>query len=285
MKKVIAIVLAAGLVMSVVGCEDESTRYVEVDRTPAIPQGVYSITADEAVYIYWLPVREADLDFYRIWWSDEADGNYELVGTSDDESYVDDDVDNGTTYFYAVSAVDFDGNESDLSYETVFDTPRPEGFDVSVYDFNIDPDHAGFDLSAAQVIPYNAAAADFYIDWDDELLAFFINVSDENTDIQDMGYTQNFDEIGYAPSDGYSYVGWSEVIEGHTYIIWTRDDHFAKVRVTYADYDNLDNIIFDWGYQPSEGDLGRMELARPQHDEDYLRHDIKTKNIDIVKGQ
>ena len=49
--------------------------------------------------------------------------------STDASRYVDDDVRNGSTYFYAVSAYDYDGNESELSPEQVYDTPRPSGIE------------------------------------------------------------------------------------------------------------------------------------------------------------
>ena len=283
MKKILLISLAMLTLIALVGCDErEVIRYVEIDNDPATPQGVYSITADEAIYIYWLPVQDSDLDYYRIWYSSSADGVYEYIGTSADEAYVDYDVQNGVTYYYAVTAVDFAGHESELSYETIFDTPRPERFGQDLYDFNYFSSVSGFDLSAGAVVPDNSLAADIYIDYDVVLEAFFINVADAETDIQDMGFTEDFDEIGYAPSEGWSYVGWVEVIVGHTYIVWTSNDHFAKIRVTSADYTNFEYITFDWAYQTSTTDPGRMELSRPQHDENYLKHDIRTKEIKIV---
>ncbi len=284
MKKIILTSLALLVLIALVGCEERKViQYVEVDEDPARPQGVYSVTADEAVYIYWLQVQDNDLHHYRIWYSSSAAGVYENIGTSPDESYIDYDVYNGVTYYYAISAVDQAGNESELSYETVYDTPRPERYNQDLYENVNFASISGFNLSATgEVVPYNSVTADIYIDYDAGLEAFFINAADVDTDIQDMGYTEDFDEIGYAPSDGWSYVGWTEVIVGHTYIVWTRDDHFAKIRVTDADYTNFEYITFDWGYQTSTTDPGRMELSRPQHDENYLKQDIKTKEIKII---
>jgi len=284
MKKAILILLTLIPGILLFGCDDErEIVYVDEDNPPAPPQGVYTITADEEIYLFWLPVREADVDYYRVWWSDAADGTYEVFGTTENTEYVDTDVENGTTYYYAVTAVDLAGNESELSYENVFDTPRPEAYDQSISDFVNFPDVAGFDLSAGMVVPYNSAAADFYVDFDPSLNAFFLNVADTLTDIQDMGYTYDFDEITYAPEFGWSFVGWVEVIVGHTYVIWTRDDHFAKVRVTYADYDNSDNIIFDWAYQTSAVDPGRMELSRPQKNDYLLRHEFDTRQMQLIR--
>lgn len=286
MKKIMILLLVGTIFLAFVGCQDrqdrEVIRYVEIDEDPARPQGVYSITADEAIYLFWLPVQDDDLDYYRIWYSSSADGVYEYIGNSIDTTYIDYDVQNGVTYYYAISAVDLANNESELSYETIFDTPRPENFDQDLYENVNFAGFSGFDLSAGAVVPDNSVAADIYIDFDTNLEAFFINAADTETDIQDMGYTEDFDEIGYAPSDGWSFVGWVEVIVGHTYIVWTRTDHFAKIRVTDADYNNFEYITFDWAYQTSTTDPGRMELSRPQHDENYLKHDIKTKEIKIV---
>jgi len=38
-----------------------------------------------------------------------------------------------------------------------------------------------------------------------------------------------------------------EVIAGHTYIVWTRDDHYAKLRV--SGFTRSYGILFDWAWQ------------------------------------
>lgn len=273
MKKITLVILVVmGFVF--VGCEERATKYVEVDYVPATPQGVYSVTGDQAVYLFWLPVRESDMKEYRIYRSPN-DNAYILIGTTTTEAYTDLDVENGVKYYYAILAVDKSGNESDLSYETVFDTPRPEGQGLLLADFNVYPGIAGYDFSYYAVVPYNNINADIYIEYNDYDSVFYINVTNALTDIQDMGYTENFDVIDYAPTAGWSHVGWSEIITGHTYVIWTKDDHYAKFRVTNqtAPY----NVRFDWGYQIASGN---PELARPQHDENYLR---RTITMGIIK--
>ncbi|MEO0156993.1 MAG: hypothetical protein ABIL07_07755, partial [candidate division WOR-3 bacterium] len=70
------------------------------------------------------------------------------------------------------------------------------------------------------------------------------------------GYTASFDEIGYAPDDGWSPTGIVEAIVGHTYVIWTWDNHFAKIRVASL---KPGYVIFDWAYQV---DPGNPELVR-----------------------
>ncbi|MEW6016154.1 MAG: hypothetical protein AB1690_12660 [Candidatus Zixiibacteriota bacterium] len=274
MKKVILTMVTLIAGFALYGCEENTTEYVYIDYTPAVPQGVYSITGDEAVYLFWLPVRESDLAGYRVYRS-VNDDEYFYIGSAASTEYVDRNVINGNTYYYAVTAIDDDGNESELSYETVFDTPRPEGFGLNLADFNLYPGISGYDFSTYTILPFDHLNADIYIEYNQYDEVFYINVTNTLTDIQDMGYTSNFDEIGYSPLDGWSTVGWSELILGHTYIIWTKDNNYAKLRVTAinAPY----SVRFDWAYQT---DTGNPELARPQHDDGFLK---RTLNIGIIK--
>jgi hypothetical protein len=271
MKKIIfALLVLAGI--TIIGCEEKSTRYVTIDNPPAVPQGVYSITGDGAVYLFWLPVRESDLAGYRVYRS-LNDDEYYYIGYSVDETFVDDAAVNGQTYYYAVSSIDENENESNLSYETVFDTPRPEGANLILADVYTYPNVSGYDFSSSAIVPDDDVDADIYVEYYND--AFYLNVANAETDIQDMGYTDNFDDISYSPTDGWSSVGWSEIILGHTYIIWTSNNHYAKLRVTAisAPY----SVRFDWGYQT---DVGNPELARPQHDDGFLR---QTKGMTIIK--
>jgi hypothetical protein len=57
-------------------------------------------------------------------------------------------------------------------------------------------------------------------------------VPDFQTDIQDAGYASSLDAVDFAPNAGWSPTGSVELIVGHCYVVWTRDDHYAKFRVT-----------------------------------------------------
>ncbi len=75
-------------------------------------------------------------------------------------SFVDRNVSNGTTYYYAVSAVDRDGNESDLSQEAVHDTPRPAGQGLRLSSYETNPRDSAYDFSRYTVTDYDDPDAD-----------------------------------------------------------------------------------------------------------------------------
>lgn len=263
------------------GCNDHTNPVY--NSVPAAPQGVYSITGNTEVEIVWNGVYERDIDSYVIYRSFQSTTGYTEIGqvaaVSNRDldliiySFFDDNLVNGQTYFYAVSAVDRAGQESPLSAEEVFDTPRPEG-SINLYSrFTADSSLSGLALDGTPSrLLWNSSSADVYLD--DAGGIYYLNAGDINTDIQDVGYTASFDEIGYAPADGWSELGYVELIVGHTYIIWTNDLHYAKMRVDAID-DPLGRVSFQWAYQT---DTDNPELApalpggeKPKHGSDYLQ--------------
>jgi hypothetical protein len=97
-------------------------------------------------------------------------------------------------------------------------------------------------------------STDFFYDYFEG--DFYLNVR-KDTDIQDMGFTNSFLDITYAPLNG-----WIEIIGddnvkytlaevGHTYVIWTWDNHFAKIRINSI---TAERVVFDWAYQLLEGE-------------------------------
>lgn len=255
----IIVALAAGLIMW--GCEVTERVYVhEPDNMPpGVPRGVSSITGDGDVTVVWLGSTEADLAGYLVYRDDNADGVFTRIADLEVQSYrdqwfyVDQNVINSHTYDYAVSAYDYDGNESDLSYEDVFDTPRPAGFNVYV---DATSDLSGFDFSARSRVSYNSPNADIIFTYEEQLGTLFVEAAHSDDDIQDFGYTESLDDLDWAPEDGWSSVGWCELILGHTYVIWTGDNRFAKIRIIDMGETWL---RFDWAHQE---DPGNPELKR-----------------------
>ncbi len=256
------------------GCTYEGhvteTEYVVEPDTepPAIPRGVRSITGDGRVTVEWFPNGEADLAGYKIWRDEKGNEEFDLLAeVSSDASadvdrfrFVDDEVINGRTYSYAVSAIDYDGNESELSPEVVFDTPRPSGNNIILNDFNLIPDRSGFDFSqpAKGAITWDLPATDVYFGFDTVVNVPYL-YSDNLTEMQDMGYHEYFDEVDVSPVRGFT-TEFVELIEGHVYILLTPDGHFAKIHIIAV---SNAAITFDWAYQI---DPGNVQLAPAAHE-------------------
>jgi hypothetical protein len=275
MKKVFfSLIFLFGLSFIFVGCE-ERVYVVRPDHTPpSVPKGFYSVTGDEAVWLFWEENDEDDFAEYWVYGAKEGDDYYKRIARTKIAGYTDNYLKNGTTYLYAVSAVDDEGNESELSKET-YDTPRPEGTGKIIQDYDWFPRTSGYDFSEEAVVSWDDGDADIYLDYDDSypVPVYFLCVRDDYTDIQDFGYTDNLDDVNVAPDTtiGWSQLGWGEAILGHSYIIWTRDNHFAKLRI--SEFCKCYGIVFDWAYQVAEGN---PELApRPPHGEEYLRVAVK----------
>ena len=274
----VLVILALGLF----GCDTEETIIIDSDPVPATPQGLFSVTGDGVVWVYFNGIYESDVDHYVVYRSLSPTSNYTARANVDAVSnpnldlliyeFADHSVLNGVTYYYAVTAVDHAGQESDLSAEDVFDTPRPDG-QATLYPNDIASGLAGFNLATASVLDWTSPAADIWIDrtFDvdgiDTIWFPYINVGNDLTDIQDLGYTEDFDEISYAPLDGWSRLGYVEAIEGHTYVVWTSGDHYAKIRINSMTASGA--LSFTWGYQTAQANLELAPPMRPEHDADY----------------
>jgi hypothetical protein len=249
--KPIFIVLAASFI--ILGCDKE----LDIDTTPPPPpQGIRTISLDNAVELQWLASQAEDVKGYKVWVSDQYDGRYTLIASVSATQLVDYGAVNGVTYYYAVSAYDFNDNESALSKEVVYDTPRPEGYGVALFDYQISPHVAGYDFSQYTILGYDDKNTDFF--FENSNGRFFIIVWNDS-EIQDMGYTESLDEISASPVQGWAPSKSAEAIVGHTYIIRTWNEHYAKVRVKEV---GVSRLVFDWAYQTTEKNP-ELRIIRP----------------------
>jgi hypothetical protein len=213
------------------------------DDPPAAPTGVRTATGDNFIELYWNDSRDPDVEGYNVYVSSTYGGRYEYVGTVHNPYFLDEDARNGVLYYYAVSAYDYDGNESELSNDVAYDIPRPEGYDVLLYNAGIASGQAGYDFSKYAVVSLDDQYADMY---------FVTGTSgpvmrvDSDTDIQDLGATSSILNISQAPLNGWSTAHEVPLIAGHTYVVWTWDDHYAKFRVSCI---SSGRVVFDWAYQ------------------------------------
>src|SRR5882672_4766186 len=154
--------LSLALAIALAGCNEQTPTAPHDVTPPAAPRAVYSVTGDGQVTLHWLQNTESDVAGYQVYMSTCSGGPncpYDPVATTTGVSAV---VagSNGVTRFYAVAAFDRAGNESPLSYDDVFDTPRPAGSGLVLGEANVDPDHSGWDFSAFVRVPFDAAGCD-----------------------------------------------------------------------------------------------------------------------------
>jgi len=239
---------AALLVVVLSGCRDTTEAPLP---PPAAPRGVSSVNGDGQVTLYWLANTEGDVVGYRVYEASCPSGSncpYSRIGTTNGTSFVVSGLSNGQTRYFAVSAVSTSGAESDLSYDTIFDTPRPAGTGAVIGNYLQGTSNAGWDFSTARVVASTDTTADVIYGFDGTYHIMY--AADLNTDIQDAGYATTLDAVAWAPTSGWSPTGTAELIPGHCYVVWTRDNHFAKFRVTSL---TATDVTFDWAYQTDPG--------------------------------
>lgn len=283
MKRMLWIPAVLALSLAGYGCDHhdhdhyhDGTTGVGYDRAP-IPAGLYSVTGDESVELHWAPIRDAGVLGYNVYRAASYDGPYDWIGKrvgAESVTFVDNDVVNGVTYFYAVDSYTQD-ETSDLSYEEIADTPRPDGTRLRVYEFEARPDESGIDFGDVLdgqytqrdelVVPWDDAFASYYVLELDGLLRLvptevFVDGESFWNDLQDFGYTDDLDDVNFAPAEGWSLdpVG-VELILGHSYILWTWDDYYAKMRVVEINYDQS-YVVVDWALQTSDDEIERFQL-------------------------
>jgi len=249
--------------LTLAGCDDDTVSVRDV-VPPAPPRGVYTVTGDQDVWVYWLDNTEPDVAGYRVYVAPCPRGSdcaYQPVGSTTGTSFRVSGLLNGVTRYFGVTAYDRHGNESELSEDILFDTPRPEGFGRSLVNFLDQDAGSGYDFSTAAVQRSDDSSTDMFFGYNGSVYQMFVPL---DVDIQDAGYARSLDAVDFAPSGGWSPSGSVELIDGHCYVVWTADDRYAKFRVTDLVAPQLGQparVVFDWAYQTA---AGNPELrARP----------------------
>lgn len=248
MKTKILIIAAILISITFTACKTHLNDPYYMDTTPpAPPTGVYVLNGDNRVDLTWDHNRESDVAGYNVYYSYSYNGKYTLIGSTKSNYFIDGGAVNGTTYYYAVTAYDFNGNESELSYDVIYATPRPEGYNQSIMDYRQYPDQGGYSFTTYSTVPYDDNETDFFFEnYNGDL---YLDVWDDS-DIQDMGTTQDIYDIPKAPTSGWSSSKDAFAIPGHTYVIWTWDNHYAKIRINSI---TGSRVTFDWTFQLVEG--------------------------------
>lgn len=255
---IVATLLMAGC------CDDCVDCPIVVDYPPAAPTGVYSITGNEWIEIHWNANTEPGLEGYDIFWAGDESGPFEyMVSVPRHRTYyVDTQVDNGVTYFYKIRAYDALDRVSSFS-AIIFDTPRPAGTGLVLYDYlGQNAGASGYDFSAYRVQASGLATTDVYFGSPNGVPTLVGKGSSvgNGVDVQDYGFI-DLDFVDWAPD---IYEGWSpskraEMIPGHSYVVQILDASgyyfYAKV---YCRTATEDFVVLDWAFQE---DPGNPELA------------------------
>ena len=274
MNRLLLPLMVLGILLA--GCSEKTTAPV---HPPAAPRGLFSVTGDGEVTLVWLANTEADVVGYRIYQGPcgGLDCEYTRIAAIpapaglDSLEYVVTGLTNGETRFFAVAAVNRAGAESDLSYEDVFDTPRPAGTGLVLNNYLVYATNIGYDFSAFARTNVTDPPADVFFGYHEDSTGFIhqqVFVPDYSTDIQDAGWVSSLDAVDFAPGpdSGWSPSGTVEAIVGHAYVVWTRDDHYAKFRITAV---GPAQVTLDWAYQIDPGN--RDLKAKPATEEGGAR--------------
>jgi hypothetical protein len=266
--------LIAAAVLESTGCDHERRRIIEPYDTvaPNEPHHVYTVTGDGYVSIHWSSPGDRDVAAYGIFISvDDHEYWFIAAVSAAHRRWVVDDFSiprsvpvefvNGNTYWFGVTAVDRSGNESPLTtHSTTFDTPRPEGRDLRLYDVSGPrAQESGYDFSRS---PYGYAmhGADLFADIyfiRDGSRALMRTAHPGVVEMQDMGL-KDFTEASVGWFDEMRWAGSAQVTlhPGHVYLvrIWEESRpgnsaepfHVGKFQVTGM---SGDAVTLRWAYQ------------------------------------
>ncbi len=151
------------------------------DPAPNPPTGVVAMAGDGSVSLDWADSGESDLDFYTVYRGTANGGPYTLIDDAFTSDYVDNNVTNGTWYYYVITATDLGGSESAYSVQ-VQALPRDmvppaaptnlqaTALDSQVYltwDANTEPDFNSYFIYIAETQggPYDEIDSDDVTEW------------------------------------------------------------------------------------------------------------------------
>ena len=130
MKYRVFIFFSLTLLLWLTGCDSESIQEPKDSEAPLPPQvhlynpaisdddwGPYALTETDGLHIEWDANEEDDIAEYKIYRSIQSDEGYQLIATlfKDELFYEDTDVRVETEYYYRITAVDENDNESNMS--------------------------------------------------------------------------------------------------------------------------------------------------------------------------
>jgi hypothetical protein len=256
----LAALLLSGLLLGAAACDDDGDDVTGV--APGAPANLTPFTGDGEVILVWEAPASGEVESDNVYALIAETGRFELIGVTTSTAFLDDDVVNGETYRYRVTAVDFDGDESDPSNEA-FDTPRPDELNVLLSSVATDPATAAFDLTEGGVVAADAATATFRFE---EIGGVPRLIPLNGAEVQDVGFVDALScrgapgctELNFAPEAGY-FPEPVPALVGDAYVFRIPEPggrFFGAIRVSHTAPGVL---VFDWAFQT---DRDNRELLR-----------------------
>jgi O-glycosyl hydrolase len=165
-------------------------NYIETSVTgsgdtepPAAPVGLVATADNDMVSLDWNDNSETDLAGYNVYRSQTSGSGYDKINASllADSNYVDNDVNNFTTYYYVVTAVDTNNNSSPYSNEV---SATPDIYQ-DCNEVQLGGDGLVSDLTG-----------DCYVDFND------LNIVTDHWLNRNCGMSENCGGADFAPVDG-----------------------------------------------------------------------------------
>ena len=116
--------LEGGLYLYVADKEKKRIQVFTLRHTPAVPTEVVAQAGMKEIRLSWKPNSESYWAQYRIYRSENPDGPFQLVATREEPSFADRNLPSNRTFYYCVSSLAREGNESAPSALVSAQTPK-----------------------------------------------------------------------------------------------------------------------------------------------------------------
>ncbi len=261
------------------GSMSAPSNVVTVDNTNKLPppDSLSAIALDQAVELSWAPnARLADpsaFSYYRVYstvyhaGTNLCDTQWVLEGTTVSEDFIASGLPNGQARCFDVSAISFDGHESDWPTPIAI-APSATAGDVVLFASQDSLGKSGVTLgSSTRAREMTASGArtdiDFRVDRHADGSMWIVPVkSGTSVALYSTQPISNLSAMSVAPTSGFS-SGPIQAKAKLGYVIQTaRSDgmHYASVRVAAVGHNF---IVFEWSYQRNPGDpvLNRVAIG------------------------
>ena len=98
--RILALLMLSFMFLSQTGCDHDDDYYYD-DISPSPPTNIRTVTGDERVDIFWDHNPERDVAGYNVDYNFTYEGRYTLIGTTEDNYFIDFDEKSGLLHVQA----------------------------------------------------------------------------------------------------------------------------------------------------------------------------------------